>query len=120
MNTTVTTFRVQEAPTESGRERVRIFGQTHEVTGHCSRVPSLLVSSYENAALQSRQLTAAQQALEHLNTTLEERVRQKTECLSKRLRELRLLQGASRLLRERKLDHTTLAEIVSRMPAAWQ
>ncbi|MBI2316140.1 MAG: response regulator [Betaproteobacteria bacterium] len=67
-------------PPEDERRRVsiRLAGHTHTVDAHGPRILSLLVSTYENAVLQNRDLAATQQALEDLNQHLEQKVLEKT------------------------------------------
>jgi signal transduction histidine kinase/DNA-binding response OmpR family regulator len=112
---------VARATGEEGEwTKVRVGGQTHEVPVHTPRVVNLLVSTYESAVMQNRRLVAAQHALEYLNANVEQRVLEKTEGLRKRVRELRLLQRASRLLSERKFDRAALEELVTIIPSAWE
>jgi signal transduction histidine kinase len=99
---------------------VRISGTNHEVSAQPARILNLLVSTYENAVLQNRQLAAAQEALEFTNASLEQRVLDKTARLRKRVLELKLLQDASRLLSERQIDNATLTDLVRLIPPAWQ
>jgi diguanylate cyclase (GGDEF)-like protein/PAS domain S-box-containing protein len=77
--------------TESRKVEVRLAGQTHLVDAHGPRALNLLVSTYENAVLQNRELTATQQALEDLNQHLEQIVLDKTAELRESERRFRAL-----------------------------
>ena len=112
---------VPSAPAgERRRSKVRASGDIHEVATHTPRILNLLISTYENAVLQQRQLSTAQRALEYLNATIEQRVLEKTDRIRKRVRALKLLQGASRLLSVRRFDRAALEELVKMIPAAWE
>jgi len=63
---------------ERRRLSVLLAGETHSVDAAGSRMLNLLISTYENAVLQNRELTATQQALEDLNQHLERRVSEQT------------------------------------------
>ncbi|MFH1603772.1 MAG: PAS domain S-box protein, partial [Pseudomonadota bacterium] len=68
-------------PVERRKLEVHLGGETHLVDAHGPRMLNLLVSSYENAVLQNRELVATQQALEELNQHLEQKVVEKTAAL---------------------------------------
>jgi signal transduction histidine kinase len=53
--------------------KVQLDGETHLVDAHGPRMLNLLVSTYENAVLQNRELQATQQALDDVNRRLEAR-----------------------------------------------
>ena len=108
------------APARSGRLQVHILGETHEVAASGPHILNLLVSVYEAAVLQKRQLEVAQRALRYLAATTEQRVLERTERSRKRVRELRLLQRASRLLTGRRFDEKALDELVKLIPVAWE
>ncbi|MBI4292330.1 MAG: response regulator [Betaproteobacteria bacterium] len=86
-----------------GQERrkvsIRLAGHTHTVDAHGPRILSLLVSTYENAVLQNRELAATQQALEDLNQHLEQRVLEQTAALRQSEQRFRsLIENASDLV----------------------
>jgi PAS domain S-box-containing protein/putative nucleotidyltransferase with HDIG domain len=64
--------------TERRKVEVRLAGETHLIDAHGPRMLNLLISTYENAVLQNRELTATQQALDDLNQHLEQKVLEKT------------------------------------------
>ncbi|MBE0627929.1 MAG: response regulator [Burkholderiales bacterium] len=68
-------------PVERRKIEVRLDGQTYSVDAHGPRMLNLLVSTYENAVLQNRELAATQSALENLNQHLELRVAEQTAAL---------------------------------------
>jgi signal transduction histidine kinase/DNA-binding response OmpR family regulator len=105
---------------EQQRVKVRLSGDTHEVVVDAPRILNLLISVHESAVLQKRQLDAVQRKVEHLHETIDQRVLEKTDRIRKRVRELRLLQRAQRLLTEHRLDRTALEELVAMIPAAWE
>jgi PAS domain S-box-containing protein len=61
--------------------QVLLDGQARNIDAHGPRMLNLLISTYENAVLQNRELTATQQALEDLNQHLEQRVLEQTKSL---------------------------------------
>jgi len=63
---------------ERRKVKIRLAGKSHLVDAHGPRMLNLLISTYENAVLQNRELAATQQALEELNQHLEQKVLQKT------------------------------------------
>ena len=67
--------------TERRKLEVRMGDETYPIDAHAPRMLSLLVSTYENAVLQNRELTATQNALEDLNMHLEQIVLEKTTAL---------------------------------------
>ncbi len=73
-------------PAPPGVERrkveMRLDGVSHLVDAHGPRMLNLLISTYENAVLQNRELAATQQALEDLNQQLEQKVREKTAAIA--------------------------------------
>jgi len=79
--------------------KVLLAGEAHSVEAHGPRMLNLLISTYENAVLQNRELTATQQALEDLNLHLEQRVLEQTAVLQARERRFRsLIENASDLV----------------------
>lgn len=72
------------APPAAERRKVemRLDGVTHWVDAHGPRMLNLLVSTYENAVRQNRELAATQQALEDLNQQLEQKVAEKTAAIT--------------------------------------
>ena len=85
--------------TERRRVEVRLAGETHLVDAHGPRMLNLLISTYENAVLQNRELTATQQALEDLNRHLEQKVLEKTAELRQSEQRFRaLIENASDLV----------------------
>lgn len=80
-------------PPDAERRRVaiRLSGATHTVDAHGPRILNLLISTYENAVLQNRELAATQQALEDLNQHLEQKVLEKTAELRESERRFRAL-----------------------------
>jgi PAS domain S-box-containing protein len=73
-------------PAPPGVERrkveMQLHGVTHLVDAHGPRMLNLLISTYENAVLQNRELVATQQALEDLNRKLEQKVEEKTAAIT--------------------------------------
>ena len=67
---------VLSLPVEQRKVEVRLAGETYLVDAHGPRMLNLLVSTYENAVLQNRELRATQQALEDVNTRLERHARE--------------------------------------------
>ena len=67
--------------TERRKVEVRLAGATHLVDADGPRMLNLLISTYENAVLQNRELTATQQALDDLNEHLEQKVLEQTAAL---------------------------------------
>ena len=108
----------RDAVAPRDRLQIHILGEAHEVAATGPHIVNLLVSVYEAAVLQKRQLEVAQQALKYLAADTEKRVRERTERTRKRVRELRLLQRASRLLTQRRFDETALDELVKLIPGA--
>ncbi|TSA00540.1 MAG: response regulator [Rhodocyclaceae bacterium] len=78
-------------PVERRKLQVRLAGEIHSVDAHGPRMLSLLISTYESAMQQNRELVATQQALEELNQHLEQKVLEKTATLQASEREFRLL-----------------------------
>ena len=111
---------VQGAPSGKRRAKVSISGEMRSVPAQNPRILNLLASLYENAVLQKRQLAEARRELDYVNATIDQRVLEKTDRIRKRVRELKLLQRASRLLSERRFDRTALDELVKLMPSAWE
>jgi putative two-component system response regulator len=74
-------------PVERRKVQVRLEGETYLVDAHGPRILNLLISTYENAVLQNRELTATQQALSDLNEHLEQRVSDQTAALALRIKE---------------------------------
>jgi len=68
-------------PVERRKVEVRLEGEAYLVDAHGPRILNLLISTYENAVLQNRELTATQQALEDLNEHLEQKVLEQTAAL---------------------------------------
>jgi len=68
-------------PVERRKVEVRLEGETYLVDAHGPRILNLLISTYENAVLQNRELAATQHALEDLNEHLEQKVTEKTAAL---------------------------------------
>ena len=66
---------------ERRKVKVRLVGKTYLIDAHGPRMLNLLISTYENAVLQNRELAATQQALEDLNQHLEQRVLEQTAAL---------------------------------------
>ncbi len=62
--------------------KVRLAGETRVVDAHGPRLLNLLISTYENAVLQNRELTATQQAFEDLNQQLAQKVEEKTATIA--------------------------------------
>ncbi len=60
---------------------VLLDGERYSVQVNNQRMLNLLVSTYENAVIQTRELAATQQALEELNAQLETKVLEKTAAL---------------------------------------
>ena len=90
---------VPPPPVERRRLEVLLEGETHIVDAHGPRMLNLLISTYENAMLQNRELLATQQALEDLNQHLEEKVLEKTAELANSERRFRsLIEHASDLV----------------------
>ena len=69
---------VPPPPVERRKVEIRLAGEIHVVDAHGPRMLNLLVSTYENAVVQNRELLATQQALEDLNQHLEHKVLEKT------------------------------------------
>jgi len=86
-------------PVERRKLEVQLGGETHLVDAHGPRMLNLLVSTYENAVLQNRELVATQQALEDLNQHLEQKVLEKTAELQTSEQRFRsLIENASDLV----------------------
>ena len=64
---------VPPPPVERRKVKIQLAGESHLVDAHGPRMLNLLVSTYENAVLQNRELLATQQALEDLNSTWSKR-----------------------------------------------
>ena len=86
-------FNPPDPPPELERRTVaiRLAGETHTVDAHGPRILTLLISTYENAVLQNRELAATQHALEDLNLHLEQKVAEKTAALQNSERRFRSL-----------------------------
>jgi signal transduction histidine kinase len=67
---------VAPATTREGKVEVRLAGETHLVDAYGPRMLNLLVSTYENAVLQNRELQATQQALDEVNQHLARRAKE--------------------------------------------
>jgi len=79
--------------------KVLVAGETQSVDAYGPRMLNLLLSTYENAVLQNRELTSTQQTLEDLNQHLEQRVREQTAVLQASERRFRsLIENASDLV----------------------
>ena len=90
---------VPPPPVERRKVEVRLAGETHLVDAHGPRMLNLLVSTYENAVVQNRELIATQQALEDLNQHLEQKVLEKTAELRESEQRFRaLIENASDLV----------------------
>ena len=90
---------VQPPPRERRKVEVQLAGETHVVDAHGPRILNLLVSTYENAVQQNRELLATHQMLEDMNQHLEQRVLQQTAALAASERRFRsLLEHASDLV----------------------
>ena len=86
-------------PVERRKVEVRLEGETYLVDAHGPRILNLLISTYENAVLQNRELAATQHALEDLNEHLEQRVAEQTAALKSSEQRFRaLLEHASDLV----------------------
>jgi len=87
-------------PAPPGVERrkveMRLHGVTHLVDAHGPRMLNLLISTYENAVLQNRELAVTQQALEDLNGQLEQKVEEKTAVIAASATRYRRLFEAAR------------------------
>jgi PAS domain S-box-containing protein len=84
---------------ERRKAQIRIAGETHVVDAHGPRMLNLLVSTYENAVLQNRDLVATQKALEDFNAHLEDKVQEKTAALLESEQRFRaLIENASDLV----------------------
>ena len=70
---------------------VLLDGDRHSVRVNNQRMLNLLVSTYENAVIQNRELAATQQALEELNAQLETRVLEKSAALHESEKKYRTL-----------------------------
>ncbi|MFH1602803.1 MAG: HD domain-containing phosphohydrolase [Pseudomonadota bacterium] len=68
-------------PVERRKVEVRLEGETYLVDAHGPRILNLLISTYENAVLQNRELVAVRDALNALNEGLESRVREQAAAL---------------------------------------
>ena len=66
-------------------------GEAHRLRVDPQRMLNLLVSTYENAVLQNRELITAQMALEDLNANLEQRVQDQTAAVRESERRVRKL-----------------------------
>ena len=90
-----------EPPPATERRKLKVFlaGKARSVDASGPRMLNLLISTYENAVLQTRELNAAQQTLEDLNQHLEQRVREQTAALQASERRFRaLIENASDLV----------------------
>ena len=109
-----------EATGQPKRAKVSLAGDTHEISVDASRLSNMLLSVFETAVQLKRQLDVAHQGLDYMSAHIEQRVLEKTDRVRKRVRELKLLQRASRLLSERRFDQSALEELVMLMPSAWE
>jgi len=67
---------------ERRRVQIHLGGETHSVDAHGPRLLNLLISTYENAMLQNRDLGAARRALDEVNEGLERKVRENTAAVA--------------------------------------
>jgi response regulator RpfG family c-di-GMP phosphodiesterase len=93
---------------ESKKVEVRLEGEMYLVDAHSPRILNLLISTYENAVLQNRELAATQQALADMNENLESMVREKTAALTVEINEHAQLQ--TRLEKERRENAERMQE----------
>jgi PAS domain S-box-containing protein len=86
-------------PVERRAVEVLLEGNTYHVDANGPRILNLLISTYENAVLQNRELAATQHALEDLNQHLEQRVAEQVAALKANEQRFRaLLEHASDLV----------------------
>jgi diguanylate cyclase (GGDEF)-like protein/PAS domain S-box-containing protein len=86
---------VPPPPGERRKVEIRLGGKTHLVDAHSPRMLNLLLSTYENAVMQNRELVATQQALEDLNQNLDQKVLEKIAEIQESERRFRgLLEAA--------------------------
>ncbi|MFY9327561.1 MAG: HD domain-containing phosphohydrolase [Georgfuchsia sp.] len=90
-----------DPPPDVERRKItyRLAGESHTVDAHGQRILNLLISTYENAVLQNRELALTQQALEDLNQHLEQKVLEQTAELRESEQRFRaLIENASDLV----------------------
>jgi signal transduction histidine kinase/DNA-binding response OmpR family regulator len=101
---------------ERTQKGLQIFfaGQTYFITSDRLQILNLLLSTYETAVQQNRQLIQAQEALQRLNIHLEDMVAERTAALQGEIAERRrveeaLRRSAERLCILREIDRAILA-----------
>jgi DNA-binding response OmpR family regulator len=95
-------------------------GQTYFITSDRLQILNLLLSTYETAVQQNRQLIAAQDSLQQLNTHLEEKVAERTAALTVEIAERQRAEEALRRSAERLriLQEIDRAILAAQSPAA--
>jgi signal transduction histidine kinase/DNA-binding response OmpR family regulator len=93
--------------------KIVFAGQTYVITANRLQILNLLLSTYETAVQQNRQLTQTQEALQQLNIRLEDMVAERTAALQEEIAERRrvgeaLRRSAERLRVLRDIDRAIL------------